>query len=686
MNELGSSHRTRDRKNGQGKRAEDISTTRRDASKEQTPSESGDIWRQTVHFTANGVIHSSKEKSAFAKGPSDQDAKTEQPSPESGGGWRQLAQYAMDGAKHVGKAAFWTSVITATAGSAIEPASAKDLSNNDRYALSGRDDRDMRQSGRSVSRDSSDQYALSGRDDRSPQPSRRDSQYGSLETRRGSSGVDSLSRYTGRGHDAFSQLGRGDHGFAQPTQEDVRKLLEKEDFPHYLNMVCEQPQKFARLLKNKAFLQTIDPLYLDEGVLDFLQRLCNDPERQESFLKLAEQARGDFKKHHLDTIRSRFGNDERHDKGRETDHPPIQKRQQNQEYEAMPPRTMQRMQDTIDKMLKLLDQKDKMYYETDKMRMEQAAKDKDRRFNSEEPSRKRQEEYGKLVLGAGLAIGVGYLIAKCCSERQESITDLVERAKREDEWLRQEQQQLQYASDLHQSGYTREVFEEVRDQQGYVLQRRHTIFGNTDAMRQDLQSSGYRQDSQPSGYRQDSQPSGYRQDSQPSGYRQDSQPSGYRQDDSQNVSYRHGYPNIQENERLLPDRQRSENDPEKRLQIEKISDASIEDKEKIKELKKAINELINNSVFKEEKIKDLKKRIGELEKRSLSLDDLIMFFKNSEYLNDICQRKDVETIGKLISHLGGDVVMMRLLEIRRWNMWFFFNPQREGAGGVEVVP
>jgi hypothetical protein len=122
---------------------------------------------------------------------------------------------------------------------------------------------------------------------------------------------------------------------------------------------------------------------------------------------------------------------------------------------------------------------------------------------------------------------------------------------------------------------------------------------------------------------------------------------------------------------LLPDRQRSENDPEKRLQIEKISDASIEDKEKIKELQKAINELIKNSVFKEEKIKDLKKRIGELEKRSLPLDDLIMFFKNSEYLNDICQRKDVETIGKLISHLGGDVVMMRLLEIRRWNMWFF---------------
>ena len=107
MEGLGSSQRTRDGKNGQGKRAQDTSTTRRDASKEQTPSESGDIRRQTVHFTAKGVVHSSKEKSAFAKGPSDQDAKTEQPSPESGGGWRQLAQYAMDGAKYVGKAALW---------------------------------------------------------------------------------------------------------------------------------------------------------------------------------------------------------------------------------------------------------------------------------------------------------------------------------------------------------------------------------------------------------------------------------------------------------------------------------------------------------------------------------------------------------------------------------------------------
>jgi exonuclease VII small subunit len=122
---------------------------------------------------------------------------------------------------------------------------------------------------------------------------------------------------------------------------------------------------------------------------------------------------------------------------------------------------------------------------------------------------------------------------------------------------------------------------------------------------------------------------------------------------------------------LLPDRQRSENDPEKSLQIEKISETRLEDQKNIKELKKVINELIKNSMFKEEKIKDLKKRIKELEKRSLPLDDLIMFFKNSEYLNDICQRKDVETIGKLISHLGGDVVMMRLLEIRRWNIWFF---------------
>ena len=239
-----------------------------------------------------------------------------------------------------------------------------------------------------------------------------------LVSRRGSSRVDSLSRYTGRGHDAFSQRERGDHGFVRPTQDDIRKLLENEDFPRYLNMICEQPQKFAKLLKNKAFLETIDPLYLDENVLNFLQRLCNDPKRQEGFLKLAEQVHSDFKKQHLDTIHSRFGNDERHDKGRETDHPPIQKKQQNQEYESMPPRTMQTMQDLMDKMLELLDQKERMSHEKERMWMEQDAKEKERRFNSEEHSRKRQEEYGKLVLGAGIAIGVGYCIAKCCSERK----------------------------------------------------------------------------------------------------------------------------------------------------------------------------------------------------------------------------------------------------------------------------
>jgi hypothetical protein len=586
MNELGSSHRKRDGKNGQGKRAEEKRKTEGDATTEQTSSESNSIMRKTFDVIRKTLVYST--------------------------------------------------IGTAVVDSTIRTASAKGLSNNDRYELRGRDDRDMRQSGRSVSCDSSDQYALSGRDDRSTQPSRRDSQYGSLETRGGSSGVDSLSRDPGRGHDAFSQLGRGDYGFAQPTQEDIRKLLEKEDFPHYLNMVCEQPQKFARLLKNKAFLQTVDPLYLDEDVLNFLQHLCDDPKRQESFLKLAEQARGDFKKRHLDTIRSRFGNDERHDKGRATDHPSIRKRQQNQEYESM-----QRMQDTIDEMLKLMYQKDKMHHEEYKMWMEQDAKDKDRQFNSEEPSRKRQEEYGKLVLGAGLAIGVGYLIAKCCSERQESITDLVERAKREDEWLRQEQQQLQYASDLHQSGYTREVFEEVRNQQGHVLQRRHTIFGNTDAMRQDPQ------------------------------------PSGYRQDDSRNVSYRRDYPNIQEDERLLPDRQRIEYDPEKRLQIEEISETRLEDKKKIKDLKKVIDELTKISMSKQKEIEEVQKRIVELKKSSLSTDDLIMFFKNTEYMNHICRYEDVKTIGNLISHLGGDVVMERLLEIGSDDVWLCLTQSKE---------
>lgn len=94
MKELGSSNGMPERKNVQGRCAKEARKTTGDAKTEQTPRESSDVRRKTVHFTANGVFHSSEEKSAFEKGPSDQDAMTEQPSPEYGSILQQMARYA----------------------------------------------------------------------------------------------------------------------------------------------------------------------------------------------------------------------------------------------------------------------------------------------------------------------------------------------------------------------------------------------------------------------------------------------------------------------------------------------------------------------------------------------------------------------------------------------------------------
>src|SRR5690349_20206607 len=183
MKELGSSNGMTDGKNVQGRPAQETRKTRGDAMTEQTPRESGPLRRQKVHFTANGVFHSSEEKSAFMQSPSDQAAPTAQPSPASGGVWQKMAYYAKEGAKIAGSALFYTTLATAVADSTIRPVSAKGLSNNDRYGLSMGDDygTQLNQRGRS---------------------------HYQLESRRGSSSVDSPSGYIGKSHDEFPLMVR----------------------------------------------------------------------------------------------------------------------------------------------------------------------------------------------------------------------------------------------------------------------------------------------------------------------------------------------------------------------------------------------------------------------------------------------------------------------------------------------
>ena len=166
-------------------------------------------------------------------------------------------------------------------------------------------------------------------DDHGAQPSQRGMSHSSLESRRWSSSVDSPSGYIGEGYDEFSRMVRiGDYEFVKPTGEDIKALLQDEDFPKYLGMACKNPRSFTDLLKNDAFLDMISPMYQDKNVQNFMFSLCKNPRLQADFLKLKKEVSNTLIERRMDAILDQFS-DDGYDKKRETDNLQIQKNQQH---------------------------------------------------------------------------------------------------------------------------------------------------------------------------------------------------------------------------------------------------------------------------------------------------------------------------------------------------------------------
>jgi hypothetical protein len=334
MDGLGSNHRTRDGKNGQGKRAEEKRKTGGDVTTEQISSEPNSMMRKTfdvirktlVYSTIGTAVVDSTIRTASAKGLPYDDAnalsRRDDPRSQSDRRYAELPDPSYGYSNGRGRGG--DSSHQRKRGYAELPGSSYDDANalNRRGEPRSQSDRRYAElpdpsygysNGRGRGGDSPHQrkrgYAelsgssygdANGRGWRGEPRSQSDGRYtelsGPSERRRGPRHSDYPSQYTSRDYDGFSPtIQIGNREYVKPTIEDINTLLQDKHFPKFMEKVCQSPEVLANLLKNSNFRDSLSPMFYDKNIQMYFQdEVCKDPKRQQMLLNTHKKIIGKF--------------------------------------------------------------------------------------------------------------------------------------------------------------------------------------------------------------------------------------------------------------------------------------------------------------------------------------------------------------------------------------------------------